>query len=524
MKKFSALLLVLLLIVNLFSCSRPGESQVSETPPEPRAETSELSGSLKILSERFCWNCPMSIVDFNHFSPPRDNIANVLFYFQEMYPDVKIEIEYLPTDQEEREFNIKQRRTAMMAGKDVPDIYLMPTLSLTEISCESMEPLFKDVAQAMSNNWFADISGLYNGDTELHTEELNKPVMDAGTIGSARYVLPLGYNIPIYITRKDLLDNAGIDREKLNAGIDSMVDVFMELKERGDPSWAASAYFTSGLMLSLLPRLCDYETEEALIDGKQVESLLMDMVDCTRTTAAEWKRLNESGEEVYGRSISPSLLLEKNSHTKFVADEDSPGISWDVTGAIDAVGSGKFMGYEMEIIPIRASDGTLNAEVTYWGAISAGCENKKLAYEFLRLFLTPEVQHEGQLKTPAKTYEMSFEWTKESINTGPLPGWPVRYKGFAEERWGRVLDGFREAEGYNKQSKEEMLKVTVDDSDLPVLDVPIDSVRFTSSLDQEFYQYIRPVENYDVENYTQADAAKAGNEFVRNLKYHLAEG
>lgn len=484
-----------------------------------------MSGSLKILSERFCWDCPISTVNFNHFSPPRDNIANVMFYFQELYPDVKIEIEYLPTDQEEREFNIKQRRTAMMAGNDVPDIYLMPTLSLNEISYEPMEPLFKDVAQTMRNNWFADISGLYNGDTDLHTEELNKPVMDAGMIGGARYVLPLGYNVPIYITRKDLLDNAGIDREKLNAGVDSMVDAFMELKERGDPSWAASSYLAGGMPLSLLPKLCDYETEEALIESKQVESLLTDVADCTRIAAAEWKRMNESGEEIYGRSISPSLFIEKNIHTKFVADEDNPGISWNLTGAIDAVGSGKFMGHEMEIIPIRASDGTLNAEVTYWGAISAGCENKKLAYEFLRLFLTPEVQHEGQLKTPAKTYEMNFKLSKEGIDTGPMPGWPVRYKDFAKERWGRVLDSFSKVEGYDNQRKEAMLKVTVDDSDLPVLDVPIDSARFTSSLDQEFYQYIRPVENYiDVENYTQADAAKAGNEFVRNLKYHLAEG
>ena len=187
MKKLTALLLVTLVLVSLFSCAKPKEPEVSETPPEPRAEESELKGTLKVLSERFCWNSPMSNVNSNNFSPVRDNIANVMFYFQELYPDVKIDIEYLPTDQEEREANIKQRRTAMMAGKEVPDIYLMPTSSLAEISYEPMEPLFKEVAQAMSNNWFADISGLYNGDTELHTEELNKAVMDAGTIGGARY-------------------------------------------------------------------------------------------------------------------------------------------------------------------------------------------------------------------------------------------------------------------------------------------------------------------------------------------------
>ncbi len=69
------------------------------------------------------------------------------------------------------------------------------------------------------------------------------------------------------------------------------------------------------------------------------------------------------------------------------------------------------------------------------------------------------------------------------------------------------------------------MSVTVDDSDLPFLDVPIDNARFISSIDQEFYEYVRPVENFiEVMDYTQADAAKAGTEFVRNLKYHLAEG
>ncbi len=528
MKKLTSLLLALLVLVNLFSCAKQKELQVSETPPEQRAQESEMKGTLKVLSERFCWNSPMSNVNSNNFSPVRDNIANVMFYFQELYPDVKIDIEYLPTDQEEREANIKQRRTAMMAGKEVPDIYLMPTSSLAEISYEPMEPLFKDVAQAMSNNWFADISGLYNGDTELHTEELNKAVMDAGTIGGARYVLPLGYEMPVYITRKDLLEDAGIDRERLNAGVDSMMDTFMELREQGDSRWAASSYFGYGLDLSLLPKACDYEKEEALIDSKQVESLLLDLAECTRIVDEEWQKKLSAGETIPGRTFHAESYLyssPKDTSVAFAVGEDYPGSCSPMSEVIDAVGCGKSMGHEMEIIPVRAIDGTLNAEITYWGAIGAGCENKKLAYEFLRLFLTPEVQHEGQLKTPAKTYNMNFEWAKENIHGGPFPGWPVRYKGFAESRWDRTLEGFKATGGGNSQRKEALLSVTVEDSDLPFLEVPIDNARFISSIDEEFYQYTRTVGNtIEVQDYTQADAAKAANEFIRNVNYHLAEG
>lgn len=50
MKKLTALLLVTLVLVSLFSCAKPKEPEVSETPPEPRAEESELKGTLKVLS------------------------------------------------------------------------------------------------------------------------------------------------------------------------------------------------------------------------------------------------------------------------------------------------------------------------------------------------------------------------------------------------------------------------------------------------------------------------------------------
>ncbi len=529
MKKTLAFILTLLLLLSLFSCSKPKEQEVSETPPEPRAEESEMKGTLKVLSERFCWNSPMSTVSFNHYSPVRANIANIMDYFRELYPEVEIEVEYLPTDGEEREFFIKQRRVAMMAGKEVPDVYLMPTSSLTEMRSEPMEPLFKDVAQTMRSGWFADISGLYNGDTDLHTEELNKAVMDAGTVGGARYVLPLGYEIPVYMTRSDLIDKAGIDRERLNAGVDSMIDVFLELNEQGDPSWAANAYLADGMALSLLPKAADYDAEEALIEGKQVEELLLDIAECSRIAGAEWQRKQDAGEKSVGRGLfiySYINTKSKEDTTVFGFDENCPGVKQSLTNLIDVTAIGKAMGQEIEFIPVRASDGTLNAEITYWGAVSAGCGNKKLAYEFLRLFLTPEVQHETGFQGKEKFYSTEFFSMEDGIpGEMSLAGWPVRYKGFTEKRWGRVLEGFENINSRNEKRKRELMELTIDDSDLPILDVPIDSARFISSIDAEFYEYIRPIENYlEVENYTQADAVKAGNEFVRNLKYHLAEG
>lgn len=521
MKKVISLLLAVTFIITLFACNSPKAPEQSVTPPEPRAQASEMKGKLTVLSEKFFWNWDIGSTKATKFCPMRNQISKLVKYFREQYPDVEIDVEYLPSNTDNRENDIKQRRVAMMAGKDVPDIYLLPTSSEAEISYSPMEPLFADVAQAMSNNWFADISGLYNGDEDLHTEELNQGVMDAGTIGGARYILPLWYNINTYVTRKDLLDGAGIDRENLNAGIDGMMGEFMGQYENGDPGWAAGGtMIIYGMPLTLLPKLCDYQTEEALVDSEQVEGLLMNMAGCGRADYDKWVKRKGSGEELeHKTTFVDSYVFSKD---EFGIDAEDPGkMPMYMTELTSIIPLGKALGYEMEAFPIRASDGSLNAEVTYWGAISAGCKNKKLAYEFLRLFLTPEVQQGGKLGD----YDMTRYTTAEDGMFPSNPGWPVRYKGFAEKQWEITLRSVENTIGSIEERKEAVLGTTLDDSDLPILDIPIDHARFPSSMDKEFYQYIGDLQNYDtVSEYSQSDAKKAANEFVRNLKYHLAEG
>ena len=43
---------------------------------------------------------------------------------------------------------------------------------------------------------------------------------------------------------------------------------------------------------------------------------------------------------------------------------------------------------------MRALDGDLVANITYYGAVGAGCETPELAYSFLRMFLLEETQWE----------------------------------------------------------------------------------------------------------------------------------
>ena len=122
--------------------------------------------------------------------------------FEESHPKVKLNIDILPTEEQERSAYLQKLRTQIMQGKG-PDLYLLPTDTMLTIGDAGVvtrvyiEPLFQDVALAMKNGLFMDISAQYDADEALGKESLNTAVMDGGVVEGKRYVLPLRYDIPV---------------------------------------------------------------------------------------------------------------------------------------------------------------------------------------------------------------------------------------------------------------------------------------------------------------------------------------
>lgn len=73
---------------------------------------------------------------------------------------------------------------------------------------------------------------------------------------------------------------------------------------------------------------------------------------------------------------------------------------------------------DLVAVPFAAQDGSIVANVSYYGAVSANCAAVEEAYEFLKLFLSREVQSGGALEADGASYDAS-EW-------GTTHGWPVR--------------------------------------------------------------------------------------------------
>jgi len=153
--------------------------------------------------------------------------------FEKDHPGVKICLDILPTDRQERSAYLQKLRTQIMQGGG-PDAYLLPTESGVVVGdgnnwrYTEVEPLFADVAQAMENGMFLDVSGLYDGDESLGKESFNTTVMDAGVLRGSRYVLPLRYDIPVIYGERWTLEELKFDLTALEKPLPELMQAALD--------------------------------------------------------------------------------------------------------------------------------------------------------------------------------------------------------------------------------------------------------------------------------------------------------
>lgn len=446
------------------------------------------------------WGQNSHEIDQSNPSKILTNLEAIIQHFEKENPGITVSLEILPKEPERRETVLTQKRTAIMAG-ETPDVYLMPTLNYDTYTFEEGEPLFRDVAQAMSEKHFADLSAWYEKDAALHTEELQQTVMDAGVLGESRYILPLGYTFDVLFTEGTALEKAGLNVETTEQTVFTLYDSLLSLKEG---QWLPNFY--GYLPLNSLPMLCDYETERVFLTKEDFLALLQRI---NQIAAPQWEYLMSipqtgvNGFEQYLRKADYVYPINKN--TQVLQSDLRHTLS-------NYLPMAKAENIDLKMIPVRATDGSLTADVTYWGAVSANCQNIDAAYRFLRIFLLPEVQHSEELSGKSLDFGLSG------------PGWPVRYRGYAKKLWDRALSQYLETYSHEGMMEDRIRKleaVTIDDSDLPLLNTDIAYARFPSVLDIDLLSSLAPLMDSPV---SEEELEKIAADFVQNLRYHLAEG
>ena len=443
--------------------------------------------------------------------PFNEQVKIVARQFDRAHENVKVVIEQLPQDPKAREIMLERLGTEIMAGKG-PDVFVLPAartnmdiaapmwFSGIQLASESYEMLFPDVELSMYNGLFADISEYYDADTELDKENLVTAVMDAGIVGDARYVLPLRYNIPLIYVDVDRMADAGVSMDIFDQDIVSMMD---DIAESGLDWLAAGAYLNQikHYALNFFPDVVDYEAQEVTITKDELTTFMRSYVSMRQQQGSQ---RNSNGISTFSSYIAgvESVPAKNDSYGLVTADLDT---------ALSSVLIAKDAGTNLAMYPLRATDGSVIADVTFYGAVGAGCKEPELAYELLRGMLSEEVQWNSNLEDKDQVFLAGL-----SAHIIPVSGWPVRAFGGVETicRTHVKLGGRTSMMG----------GLVISDDDLPFLDIQIDKCRFSVPQEESLGMRIKGLYSNLYPDVDDAKLEATAEEWLRELEWHLAEG
>ena len=448
----------------------------------------------------------------------------VIEQFKERYPNVNIRLDILPQTEESRTAYLKKIRSEIMSGGG-PDLYLMPTYELaypeTEItSTDFMEPLFASVPKQMYNGVFTDIGEYYDADETLGKDGLVTGVMDAGIMDGARYVMPLRYDYDVLLADVNAMEDLGIDPDLFNGGIDELYCLAERLQDD---------YVSFGLAAkpdyTHASDYIDFQTENVLMDASEFASLVNGYYRTVELANPDEHQdqgeffgghyfVTKAGDDGYYCDIR-MYIVRGREKTAIFSKAGYPFMRIDTSQLVESAAAIKILDQNVTMHPIRAADGRLIAEITYYGAVGSGCKYPEIAYEFLRMFYSEELQ-----------WEQYYPWNAgEAVEDLAERGYPIRSTGFAEVQYENIRKKLEQDQLLDKRLKNRTYMVrreplldknfTITDKDLPILTTPVDEARFPfMTIDGEFfYQYVSKIETIE-----DAEA------MMEDLKWLLAEG
>ncbi len=452
--------------------------------------------------------------------------------FQKANREVKINLQILPTEEGARSIEMEKLRTQIMAGQG-PDVYLLPNSKMvfdrTDTNMPSIvEPLFQDVTQGMHNGLFADISAYYDADDSLGKENFAKGVMDAGVLEDARFVLPIRYSFPVVYFEREGLTELGLDVDKMLQNVNTLLD---ELLEKGGTDWPGESDLMgihSNYLLTLFSPVFDYEASTLQLDADTFTHYTETIKTLFQRKTTDWSTAGSIS--LYGYVTGEALW---NTGTVGYRGEGANtrqsvplGISTS-TNALDAAILAKALGRNIEAVPLRSTDGSVVANIHYWGAVGANCAHPGTAYQFLREFLLEDTQWELNRPRYLDTMKTNVGETRYHTDGYIAGGLPVRIQGAVVPLQETVQYEVRHLRGGGKECagttsfverREAVQAVTLTQADVPILDTVIDRAEFAPpmlyDLSIEFAQRI----------YQGGDLSTFIADTLQQLEWHISEG
>lgn len=490
----AVLLIVMLLALILSGCAN------DEPPVSSSDEVQTTTATDQIIEENGPVTLRVVIEESSDNTRSFINLVNYLkVFFEKNHENVELVIEEIPLLPKSREIALTQLRAEVMAGRG-PDIYLLPTKEIQDkfysAKGEAVESVFPDLNQAMRNGVFADISALYDADTDLRKETLVTGVMDAGVVDGARYVLPLRFNVPLAYVDMTRLEAAGLGADAFDSGMIGLMDALAA--RNVCVAEAASAGYITPMALNYLPDALDYDNQQLLLTKD-------DVVDFMNSYQA-FKTV-QSGKDVkkfvqYAEYILAGLHWAES-------DEYCMQIE-SVESIVHQLLIAKAAEIDLGVFPLTTKDGTLVADVSFYGAVGAGCEHPELAYDFIRQFLSESSQWEVSVRS-------------KDINALMADGYPVRMLGSLElirsNLMGVQVSTNSDVDVQERYHAVESVKLV--DEDIRIIQESVNKAQFPIPPEESLSDILQ---HKITANTTAEEIDALADEWLKELEFHLYEG
>ncbi len=480
-------------------------------------------------------------------------LAEVQKEYKRFHPGVKIKIDILPTEEQERDVYLQQLRTEILQGKG-PDCYLLPTDNTVildkpvQYTYVNVTPLFDDIDLAMRNGLFYDISELYDLDSHIDKNGLNEAIMNSGVVDGKRYVLPLRYDIPVIYALTEEVESRGLNPAVLTEDIGTIMEA---VYETGDPLLAGGILCYG---YNIFSNFIDYDTGKVTLDSEtlsryltayqKLKSLLGDeFIDCAHGDTEDiFDSVNTDG----------TALLESLDVKKFIyceygkkaadANPSDPVTEYyplwigSMQDVFNYVPVADYKAADLGVTPMRSIGNEIIATVSYYAAVGSGTENPDLAYDFVSLFLgenlqlevnRPERDHTKPLKGDGPNTSNDLQYPGLIEN-----GWPVMDKNSLQALWKirRLQIYVRELDPSAGDEQERRMRQIgllgeLDEDIVPLFDIEISQVRYNTGLSADLSEATRTLNDSANGNApTDVNIKELAEQLIWELCWHVSEG
>ena len=314
--------------------------------------------------------------------------------YRQLYPDIQVELIKPESENiEEREELYQQVAAQIMAGEG-PDVFLV-------------NPAIMDVEKLVRQGIFADMQPFFEAD-DFDWTPYHQAVMDGGVWNGKRFVIPLTYNFQLLFTTRTALEETGFD---MDACKDYMGFLEETMRFMEDPTQTRQL-FCKPLMIVDIPGsagvcVADYDTKTIDLSSPMLQPMFQWYKTVMEKHPGHELTLGNDGLEYSAGAVRDGQALW------------TPSLLGAFDGFFKEFGALKTVDEAM-MMPIRDVNGGIQAKIEYSVAVRGNSENLQNAYDYIKILLSPDVQHKLQNGFQLSVLHSANEYGYEMISQGKL--------------------------------------------------------------------------------------------------------